>query len=66
MADFNEEILFAKGDKIEVQYLQLKKTDSLPQAILAKAFIGKLAEQLETDGDAKDLLKEIEALRASL
>jgi hypothetical protein len=27
MADFNEEILFAKGDKIEVQYLQLKKTE---------------------------------------
>jgi type I restriction enzyme S subunit len=38
----------------------------LPKEILAKAFIGKMAEQLETDGDAKDLLKEIEALRASL
>lgn len=25
MADFNEEILFAKADKIEVQYLQLKE-----------------------------------------
>lgn len=61
------ENLFAKADKIEVQFKQLKeKIDSLPQAILAKAFKGELVEQLPTDGDAKDLLKEIAALRASL
>ena len=61
------EALFAKADKIESQYKILKeKTDSLPQAILAKAFKGELVEQLPTDGDAKELLKEIAALRASL
>ena len=38
----------------------------MPQAILAKAFKGELVEQLPTDGDAKELLKEIAALRASL
>jgi type I restriction enzyme S subunit len=61
------ENLFAKADKIEVQFKQLKeKIDSLPQAILAKAFKGELVAQLPTDGDAKNLLKEIAALRASL
>ena len=38
----------------------------MPQAILAKAFKGELVDQLPTDGDATDLLKEIAALRASL
>jgi type I restriction enzyme S subunit len=42
------------------------KTDSLPQAILAKAFKGELVAQLDTDGDAKELLEEIKKLKASL
>ncbi len=58
------ESLFAKADAIETNYQTLKtKIDDLPQAILAKAFKGELVEQLDTDGDAKDLLKEIRKLR---
>tara|TARA_B110001450_G_scaffold119916_1_gene112996 strand:+ start:309 stop:1676 length:1368 start_codon:yes stop_codon:yes gene_type:complete len=61
------EALFVKADAIETAYQNLKQQiDSLPQAILAKAFKGELVAQLPTDGDAKDLLKEIAALRASL
>ncbi|QXP63236.1 restriction endonuclease subunit S [Polaribacter sp. HaHaR_3_91] len=57
--------LFANADTIGVQYQSLKTNiDSLPQAILAKAFKGELVEQLDTDGDARDLLKEIQALKA--
>ena len=43
-----------------------QQIDNLPQAILAKAFKGELVAQLPTDGDARDLLKEIATLRASL
>ncbi len=58
------ESLFAKADVIEERYKKLKvKIDTLPQAILHKAFKGELVEQLSTDGDAKDLLKEIMALK---
>lgn len=58
------ESLFAKAKKIEQQYQRLKeKIDTLPQAILAKAFKGELVEQLPTDGDARELLAEIERLR---
>lgn len=58
------EHLFAKVDAIEAQYQRLKtKIDSLPQAILAKAFKGDLVEQLDTDGDAKELLEEIQKLK---
>ena len=61
------ESLFAKVDKIENQYKILKaKTDSLPQAILAKAFKGELVAQLDTDGDAKELLAEIQKLKAAV
>ena len=35
----------------------------MPQTILHKAFKGELSEQLETDGDARDLLEEIAALK---
>ncbi|KOY51938.1 restriction endonuclease subunit S [Polaribacter dokdonensis] len=60
------EHLFAKADAIEAQYQSLKtKIDSLPQAILAKAFKGELVEQLDTDGDAKELLAEIQKLKAA-
>lgn len=61
------EALFAKADTIETQYQSLKtKIDSLPQAILAKAFKGELVAQLESDGDAKELLREIQRLKAEL
>lgn len=61
------EYLFAKADAIEAQYQSLKtKIDSLPQAILAKAFKGELVAQLDTDGSAEVLLEEIEKLKASL
>jgi type I restriction enzyme, S subunit len=59
------ESLFAKADAIEAKYNTLKaQIDSLPQAILAKAFKGELVEQLPTDGNAADLLKEIQKLKA--
>ena len=58
------ESLFAKADQIQEKYEALKtKIEQLPQAILAKAFRGELVEQLESDGDARDLLREIEELR---
>ncbi|WP_296315172.1 restriction endonuclease subunit S [Winogradskyella sp. UBA3174] len=61
------EALFTKADKIETQYQSLKiKTDSLPQAILAKAFKGELVEQLDTDGSATVLLEEIKKLKELL
>ena len=61
------ESLFAKADKIEQQYQKLKeKTDNLPQSILTKAFKGELVEQLPTDGDARELLEEIEKAKAEL
>lgn len=57
----------AKVDKIESRYQALKaKIDVLPQAILAKAFRGELVEQLDTDGNAKELLEEIVALRVEM
>lgn len=59
------ESLFAKADAIEKQYESLKaKIESLPQAILHKAFKGELSEQLDSDGDARELLREIEGLKA--
>ncbi|WP_164112242.1 MULTISPECIES: restriction endonuclease subunit S [Sphingobacterium] len=61
------ESLFAKADIIEARYQTLKaKIDCLPQAILNKAFKGELVPQLPTDGDAKDLLAEIMALKKEI
>ncbi|GAA3559482.1 restriction endonuclease subunit S [Snuella lapsa] len=58
------ESLFAKADAVEAQYQGLKaKIVSLPQAILHKAFKGELVPQLESDGDARELLSEIEKLK---
>lgn len=58
------ESLFAKADAIEEKYKNLKlKIETLPQTILHKAFKGELTEQLETDGDARDLLEQILALK---
>lgn len=59
--------LFEKLDSIEQRYQMLKtKLEYLPQAILHKAFKGELVEQLPTDGNATDLLHEIEQLKKSL
>lgn len=59
--------LFENISAIEERYEQLKqKINDLPQAILAKAFRGELVPQLPIDGDAKDLLEEIKALKESL
>lgn len=58
------ESLFAKADAIEQQYKTLKASiDNLPQALLHKAFKGELSEQLDTDGDARELLKQIQELK---
>ncbi|MCL9807042.1 restriction endonuclease subunit S [Flavobacterium amniphilum] len=60
------ESLFAKADAIEKQYESLKaKIDTLPQAILHKAFKGELTQQLDSDGDARELLREINELKNS-
>jgi type I restriction enzyme S subunit len=59
------ENLFEKADAIEKKYKTLKeKIDNLPQAILHKAFKGELAAQLDTDGDARELLQQIQDLKA--
>lgn len=56
--------LFRQADAIEEQYKSLKnKIDTLPQAILHKAFKGELVEQHSSDGDARDLLRQIEELK---
>lgn len=58
------ESLFVKADAIEQQYKTLKAgIDTLPQALLHKAFKGELTDQLDSDGDAKELLEEIKALK---
>lgn len=58
------ESLFAKTDAIEQQYNKLKqKIDTLPQALLAKAFRGELVEQNPLDEPASVLLEKIQALR---
>lgn len=58
------ESLFAKVDAIEAQYKSLKqKIDTLPQALLAKAFRGELVAQNPLDEPASVLLANIQALR---
>ncbi|WP_127140328.1 restriction endonuclease subunit S [Flagellimonas marinaquae] len=58
------ESLLKKADQIEEGYSVLKsKIDNLPQAVLHKAFKGELVEPLPGDGDAKELLEEIENLK---
>ncbi len=60
------ESLFAKADAIEQQYQSLKeKIDTLPQALLHKAFKGELTKQLESDGDARELLQQIQELKGA-
>jgi type I restriction enzyme S subunit len=48
-------------DKLQNIYDQ--KFPKLKQAILNKAFRGELVEQVDSDGDAKELLKEIEGMK---
>jgi type I restriction enzyme S subunit len=43
-----------------------KKIEQLPQAMLTKAFLGELVEQLPTDGDARELLEQIKKAKAGL
>ncbi|UGS19864.1 restriction endonuclease subunit S [Flavobacterium cyclinae] len=63
---YRVESLFAKADAIEKQYETLKaKIDSLPQAILHKAFKGELTQQLDSDGDARELLQQIQELKVT-
>ncbi|MCX2837876.1 restriction endonuclease subunit S [Salinimicrobium sp. MT39] len=58
---------FVKADAIELQFESLKsKVNSLPQTILQKAFKGELVPQLESDGDARELLEEIRNTTESL
>jgi type I restriction enzyme S subunit len=60
------ESLFAKAYTIEQQYQALKeKIDTLPQALLHKAFKGELTEQLESDGNARELLQQIQELKGT-
>jgi type I restriction enzyme S subunit len=60
------ESLFAKADAIEQQYKTLKASiDTLPQAFLHKSFKGELSEQLDSDGDARELLQQIMELKNS-
>ena len=59
--------LFTKADAIEAHYEALKtKIEDLPQAILHKAFKGELVPQLESDGDARELLRDIERVKKKL
>jgi len=61
------ESLFAKADAIEAHYQALKtKIEHLPQSILHKAFKGELVPQLDSDGDARELLGEIEDASTAL
>lgn len=56
--------LFEIAETLEKKYKMLKvKIDSLPQAILHKAFKGELVEPLPGDGDAKELLEEIQKMK---
>jgi type I restriction enzyme S subunit len=58
--------LFSAADKIEAQYQNLKsKIDSLPQAILAKAFKGELVAQNANDEPAGVLLERIKREKES-
>ncbi|MBA4319762.1 MAG: hypothetical protein C0412_15285 [Flavobacterium sp.] len=60
------ESLFAKADAIEQQYKTLKqKIDTLPQAFLHKAFKGELSKQLDSDGNARELLQVIKELKGA-
>jgi type I restriction enzyme S subunit len=59
--------LFSKADQTQQHYEVLNKyIENLPQSILQKAFKGELVEQLPTDGDAGDLLAEIQKLKEEL
>ena len=56
--------LFAVADKIEAQYNSLKtKIDTLPQAILNKAFKGELVPQNPNDEPASVLLERINGIK---
>ena len=57
---FHVESLFATVDAIELKYKKLKeRIDSIPQAILAKAFRGELVPLNPNDEPASELLERI-------
>jgi type I restriction enzyme S subunit len=61
------EALFAKADALEAHYNKaLQHLETLPQALLAKAFRGELVEQDPNDEPARVLLERIEAEQAAL
>lgn len=61
------ESFFTKADAIEEQYKSLlQKIETLPQAFLHKAFKGELTEQWDSDGNAMDLLQQIQELKNSV
>lgn len=61
------EALFAKADTIEAQYQAAQEhLETLPQALLAKAFRGELVEQDPSDEPARELLARIQAEQAAL
>lgn len=49
-----------------INALKKAKLDKLSQSILAKAFKGELVEQLPADGDARELLKQIQKLKSEI
>lgn len=58
--------IFKKLETIEQRYNVLKtKIEKLPQILLNKAFSGELVDHFPSDGNAEDLLKEIELLKRS-
>jgi type I restriction enzyme S subunit len=59
--------VFKKSNALNEKFKAIKQNiNNLPKTILTKAFNGELVEQLPTDGDARNLLKDIEALKAEV
>ena len=61
------DLLFEKIEVIEHKYTSLKTSlELIPMTILNKAFKGELVKQLPSDGNATDLIAEIEQLKKTL
>lgn len=61
-----QEIIMIEADESKLEALQKAFPQQLKNAILQAAIQGKLTEQLPEDGDARDLLKQIQQEKASL
>ena len=66
LEDFLSEIDKLKNDEVKLEELQKSFPKKMKDAILQYAIQGKLTEQLPEDGDARDLLKEIQKEKARL